>query len=143
MTTQKIARNDPCPCGSGKKYKQCCLLTAGQPASPASAAMDLANALQRASELYQAGQLREADAVCQQILQLSPNHPDALHMQGMIAYQIGLLDVAAILLGSVTEIAPNFADGHNNLGVVRGAGGARGGAGGRGRRAGARRPKRA
>ncbi|QLQ02321.1 MAG: tetratricopeptide repeat protein [Thiobacillus sp.] len=118
MTIQKIARNDPCPCGSGKKYKQCCLLTAGQPASPASAAMDLANALQRASEHYQAGQLREADAVCQQILQLSPNHPDALHMQGMIAYQIGMLDVAAILLGSVTEIAPNFADGHNNLGVV-------------------------
>ncbi len=22
--TKKIARNDPCPCGSGKKYKQCC-----------------------------------------------------------------------------------------------------------------------
>src|SRR5262245_3858827 len=21
----KIQRNDPCPCGSGKKYKQCCL----------------------------------------------------------------------------------------------------------------------
>lgn len=23
--TTKIGRNDPCPCGSGKKYKQCCL----------------------------------------------------------------------------------------------------------------------
>ncbi|MEA3464979.1 MAG: SEC-C metal-binding domain-containing protein [Thermodesulfobacteriota bacterium] len=23
----KIERNDPCPCGSGKKYKKCCLLT--------------------------------------------------------------------------------------------------------------------
>ncbi|MDZ7761425.1 MAG: SEC-C metal-binding domain-containing protein [Desulfovermiculus sp.] len=23
---KKIARNDPCPCGSGKKYKKCCLL---------------------------------------------------------------------------------------------------------------------
>lgn len=23
----KIGRNDPCPCGSGKKYKACCLLT--------------------------------------------------------------------------------------------------------------------
>lgn len=23
-TSKKIARNDPCPCGSGKKYKQCC-----------------------------------------------------------------------------------------------------------------------
>ena len=22
---QKTGRNDPCPCGSGKKYKQCCL----------------------------------------------------------------------------------------------------------------------
>jgi preprotein translocase subunit SecA len=21
---KKVARNDPCPCGSGKKYKQCC-----------------------------------------------------------------------------------------------------------------------
>jgi len=21
----KTGRNDPCPCGSGKKYKQCCL----------------------------------------------------------------------------------------------------------------------
>jgi len=22
--SKKIQRNDPCPCGSGKKYKQCC-----------------------------------------------------------------------------------------------------------------------
>jgi preprotein translocase subunit SecA len=22
-STQKVGRNDPCPCGSGKKYKQC------------------------------------------------------------------------------------------------------------------------
>jgi preprotein translocase subunit SecA len=22
--TQKVGRNDPCPCGSGKKYKKCC-----------------------------------------------------------------------------------------------------------------------
>jgi SEC-C motif-containing protein len=26
--TPKIGRNDPCPCGSGRKYKQCCLLKA-------------------------------------------------------------------------------------------------------------------
>jgi len=24
----KVGRNDPCPCGSGKKYKQCCLKVA-------------------------------------------------------------------------------------------------------------------
>ncbi len=25
MSTRKIGRNDPCPCGSGKKYKHCCM----------------------------------------------------------------------------------------------------------------------
>jgi hypothetical protein len=24
-TEQKLGRNDPCPCGGGKKYKKCCL----------------------------------------------------------------------------------------------------------------------
>jgi hypothetical protein len=24
MSRKKISRNDPCPCGSGKKYKHCC-----------------------------------------------------------------------------------------------------------------------
>ena len=24
-STKKIGRNDPCPCGSGKKYKHCCM----------------------------------------------------------------------------------------------------------------------
>ncbi len=27
--SKKIGRNDPCPCGSGKKYKKCCLPTTG------------------------------------------------------------------------------------------------------------------
>ena len=27
--TKQIGRNDPCPCGSGKKYKACCLLKKG------------------------------------------------------------------------------------------------------------------
>jgi uncharacterized protein YecA (UPF0149 family) len=25
ITVTKVGRNDPCPCGSGKKYKRCCL----------------------------------------------------------------------------------------------------------------------
>jgi preprotein translocase subunit SecA len=28
----KVGRNDPCPCGSGKKYKNCCMKKAGMPA---------------------------------------------------------------------------------------------------------------
>ena len=26
---EKVGRNDPCPCGSGKKYKSCCLSKKG------------------------------------------------------------------------------------------------------------------
>jgi SEC-C motif-containing protein len=26
-STNKVGRNDPCPCGSGRKYKHCCLKT--------------------------------------------------------------------------------------------------------------------
>lgn len=29
----KIGRNDPCPCGTGKKYKKCCLSAAPNPTS--------------------------------------------------------------------------------------------------------------
>jgi SEC-C motif len=27
MSSKKLSRNDPCPCGSGKKYKHCCYRT--------------------------------------------------------------------------------------------------------------------
>ncbi|MEF9497123.1 YecA family protein [Chlamydia sp. 04-14] len=30
--SKKVNRNDPCPCGSNKKYKQCCLAKDSQPA---------------------------------------------------------------------------------------------------------------
>jgi len=26
---QRVGRNDPCPCGSGKKYKMCCMRKGG------------------------------------------------------------------------------------------------------------------
>ncbi|MBQ9131949.1 MAG: SEC-C domain-containing protein, partial [Clostridia bacterium] len=25
----RVGRNDPCPCGSGKKYKNCCMRSSG------------------------------------------------------------------------------------------------------------------
>src|SRR5260370_24714 len=40
VTMAKIGRNEPCPCGSGKKYKHCCydkdLVQSGSPESYAS-----------------------------------------------------------------------------------------------------------
>ena len=30
MAHKKVSRNDPCPCGSGKKFKHCCLRNRGE-----------------------------------------------------------------------------------------------------------------
>ncbi len=38
---QKVGRNDPCPCGSGKKYKKCCLLKGAWPARPGPRSRDI------------------------------------------------------------------------------------------------------
>lgn len=43
---KKVGRNDPCPCGSGKKYKQCCLKA--EEAKTARAANDRSEAVPRA-----------------------------------------------------------------------------------------------
>src|SRR6185437_7406931 len=36
----KIGRNEPCPCGSGKKYKRCCQVLAASPPTPTAIAPD-------------------------------------------------------------------------------------------------------
>jgi protein O-GlcNAc transferase len=93
-------------------------LEGGRSVHPRPTDKDISDAFEIASQHHQAGRLAEADAVCQQILHVSPKHPDALHLLGMIAYQIGMHDVAETFFFNALESAPNFADGHNNLGVV-------------------------
>lgn len=47
VRARKVGRNGPCPCGSGKKFKKCCM---GRAAS-ASERRELANAIHRLKEL--------------------------------------------------------------------------------------------
>lgn len=51
---KKIGRNDPCPCGSGKKYKKCCLGKADDPAYS-----DANNYLQIYKELRKQSRFKE------------------------------------------------------------------------------------
>jgi hypothetical protein len=43
MDRDRVARNEPCPCGSGKKYKHCCLSrsVSERPARPSPSITDL------------------------------------------------------------------------------------------------------
>jgi hypothetical protein len=52
----KTGRNDPCPCGSGKKYKKCCLSNDEQAARAAYAAASAAAAAAAADEAGEGGE---------------------------------------------------------------------------------------
>ncbi|HIC59455.1 MAG TPA: tetratricopeptide repeat protein [Rhodospirillales bacterium] len=75
-------------------------------------------ALENARRHHAAGDLPKAESIYRQILQTENNHPDALHLLGLIAYQIGKNDVALNLITKALKSKPLFAKAHSNLGNV-------------------------
>ena len=99
----KIGRNDLCPCGSGKKYKKCCLASdeaaarAARPVQPAAAPArqpSLANYFQERDELteasnavvdmVQAGNLDAAEQAAHDLLARFPDVHDGYDRLGMV-----------------------------------------------------------
>jgi len=64
------------------------------------------------------GRLPQAEEIYQRILLSEPNQPDALHLLGMIAHQVGKNDIAVDLITKALIVKPEFAQAHNNLGNV-------------------------
>ncbi len=73
-------------------------------------------AIEDALQHHSAGRLSKAEAIYQQILQTDPEHPDALHLLGVIANQVGRNDIAVDLITKAITIKPNLVEAHNNLG---------------------------
>lgn len=65
---------------------------------------------------HQAGRLPEAETIYRQILQHQPSHPDALHLLGVIALQVGQHEAAIELIGKAIAANPSAADYYPNLG---------------------------
>lgn len=106
-------RNDVCPCGSGKKYKNCCL---GK--TDAAAPDILSEALEQALQYHQTGRQQEAADLYQQILQIQPDHTDALHLLGLLAHQDGQHGLALELIERAIELAPEVVLYRSNIGPV-------------------------
>ncbi len=136
-------RHDPCPCGSGRNYKQCCGRTAASAARPAADAA-------RSWALLQAGRPAEAEAECERLLARQPTLGQALLCLGLARRMQGKDAVAALesasrslpgdaqlhyVLGQALEdhrltgraaesfaraaaLRPDFAEAHNELGRV-------------------------
>ncbi|MCF7731342.1 MAG: SEC-C domain-containing protein [Akkermansiaceae bacterium] len=87
--TKKPDRNDPCPCGSGRKYKKCCLESdsrkqaevdrnGGSPAAFDTVTTDLDELSNSVVGLIEAGDLAKAEEVCHRLRQSYPDQVDGI-----------------------------------------------------------------
>ena len=77
--------------------------------------MTIPQTLQIAIQYHRAGQLAEAESLYRQILAAQPNHPDALHLFGLIAHQTGRHDLAVEWIRQSIRFSPNNPAAHSNL----------------------------
>ncbi|MBF0416494.1 MAG: tetratricopeptide repeat protein [Magnetococcales bacterium] len=78
----------------------------------------IAERLALALERHQSGCLQEAETLYRQILQQDPNHPEALHLFGVLAYQSGHHEVARQCLERALVYRPDGLETHYNLANV-------------------------
>jgi tetratricopeptide (TPR) repeat protein/2-polyprenyl-3-methyl-5-hydroxy-6-metoxy-1,4-benzoquinol methylase len=80
--------------------------------------MSVVQAFQTALDHHQAGRLSQAEAAYRQILRATPDHPDVLHLLGVIAHQTGQDDKALELIARAIDANPLDPVYHNNCGIV-------------------------
>lgn len=117
MTT-KTGRNDPCPCGSGKKFKQCCQQRNASHPPPKPSADQVAVGIRAGLLHQQAGRPAQAEAIYKKILQIVPNNPDALHLLGTTALQSGKVDESVRLISKAIKFNSSNPEYYSNLGFA-------------------------
>ena len=118
MSILKQGRNDLCACGSGKKYKQCCMVGRGDKVPIAISRTAILNALKMAISYFGEGRFQDAVLICQRILQVDPSHQEALNLIGVLAYYAGDNNRAINLLGRALSLNHQYAEAHNNIAEV-------------------------
>lgn len=114
--TRTVGRNDPCPCHSGKRYKQCCGAL-GNSSTTAPIADSAESLLQSAMAHHQAGQLFEAGALYQRVLEKDPKNATARQYLGVLRMQRGDPIGGEAMIREALAVEPNNPDFHNNLGL--------------------------
>ena len=113
-STTKVGRNDPCPCGSGRKHKQCCYgkdagaelfyATTATP-SPRGAAQALRESARR---LWNAQRFAEAAVPFHEITRLEPDNAQAHYDFGLSLLRCGRLPQAVASLERALQLKPGF-----------------------------------
>ena len=101
-------RNQPCACGSGKRYKHCCGADTSIAQSP-QPKDEFRSLMQAALAAQQSAKVEEADRLYTAALALQPNSFDALHMLGVLRLQAGdPEDALRLLIAALPHRPLNF-----------------------------------
>lgn len=121
----KPSRNDPCPCGSGKKYKKCCLpreeaarTAAAPPERPFIAELrpDLDEAVDRALQRLEKGQGKRVESEITKLLEQNPDYHLTNYAMGVYQAMVEKVPAAAIpFFEKAVAILPPFPEAHFNL----------------------------
>ena len=116
---KSIGRNDPCPCGSGKKYKQCCQNkdVSGSDAAKNRLLESVPELFKKALKLQQINELEQAENLYKQILDINPKHVDTLNKLGLIYLKTDRRDLSKNAFYTVVKLLPSSIH-YNNLAQV-------------------------
>lgn len=81
--------------------------------------IEVAEALRVALEHHQAGRLEAAEQIYRQVLEVQPDQPDAVHLVGVIAHQVGNQQEALARIARAVQLRPNDAAFHNSLAAAQ------------------------
>lgn len=113
-----VGRNEPCPCGSGRRYKACHGAIGGAGAPVPTAAKDPDTLTREGIEAHRSGRIDEAKRCYESALAAAPDHPYAGHYLAVIAMQRRDYATAIPRLERAALARPDEPDFHSNLGLA-------------------------
>ena len=102
---KKPGRNEPCPCGSGKKYKKCCIHTPKPSAGGTFFYSDLDKLSNQIPELIKQKKYAEAEEVCRKLLEKYPEQIDGFHRSAELFEAMEDYEKAAAFYNRTAEFA--------------------------------------
>ena len=115
----RAGRNSPCSCGSGKRYKDCCGRLSRTAAPDIDFSAKIAGRMSDALAAQASKNLQEAERIYREVVSMSPDVPDALHMLGVLRFEQGdCKEAASLILRALDLTAWRFGMFRYNLGLV-------------------------
>jgi glycosyltransferase involved in cell wall biosynthesis len=106
---EPVGRNQPCPCGSGKRYKDCHgAIDAFEAVEAAALDPHKDERLRRATQLLRSGDVDAAQALAEELLSQTPQHPGAQQIVGRCESERGRPAAAVRALLRAARALPSF-----------------------------------